>query len=266
MVAMSSLLNPILATERGPNLYRIGKKEDFMVDPVDGVITLRDNAIYFITSTVDLMGDRIVCGENTTIMGGSPYSSILKSTGLTEDSLLTSVYSLIIKDIQLQGSNTIDIAPNLFHSIINCIGVYNTSEFAQYYMHDNTQVTAINNIGEFEKVAGNTTQGIFIQGFDASVNNRASYIGALRNFYKINISARLDAPAGKTISMRPGKNGSSISSGEVTIVSGANPVNIFSQTLIDLSNSGYIEVFITNKTDATDITVIDLNVIIEKLN
>jgi len=45
-----------------------------------GVITLADNYTYFFTTTVDLTGDRIVAGQNTTIIGGSSENCRIKST------------------------------------------------------------------------------------------------------------------------------------------------------------------------------------------
>lgn len=77
--------------------------------PSGGVITLVANATYFITSTIDLTGDRLVCGSNTTIIGGSSENCRLKSTGLTGTALITSVYSLPLRNITIEA----DVALNL---------------------------------------------------------------------------------------------------------------------------------------------------------
>lgn len=77
-------------------------------EPVGGVITLADNVTYFITSTIDLLGDRLVCGQNTTILGGSSENCRIKSTGLT-NALITSNYSLPIRNITIEA----DLALNL---------------------------------------------------------------------------------------------------------------------------------------------------------
>lgn len=71
--------------------------------PVSGVITLADNTTYFITTTIDLNGDRIVCGQNTTIIGGSSENCRLKSTGLTIVPLITSAWSLPIRGITIEA-------------------------------------------------------------------------------------------------------------------------------------------------------------------
>lgn len=74
-----------------------------------GVITLADNVTYFFTTTVDLLGDRLVGGNNTTILGGSSENCRIKSTGLTGTALITSVYSLPIRNITIEA----DVALNL---------------------------------------------------------------------------------------------------------------------------------------------------------
>jgi hypothetical protein len=78
-------------------------------DAVGGVITLADNVTYFFTTVVDLLGDRLVCGENTTILGGSSENCRIKSTGLVGTALITSVYSLPMRNITIEA----DVALNL---------------------------------------------------------------------------------------------------------------------------------------------------------
>ena len=74
-----------------------------------GVITLADNVTYFFTTNVDLLGYRFVCGLNTTILGASSENCRIKSTGLTGTALITSVYSLPIRNITIEA----DVALNL---------------------------------------------------------------------------------------------------------------------------------------------------------
>lgn len=74
-----------------------------------GVITLADNVTYFFTTTVDLLGDRLVGGQNTTILGGSSENCRIKSTGLAGTALITSNYSLPIRNITIEA----DVALNL---------------------------------------------------------------------------------------------------------------------------------------------------------
>ena len=91
-----------------PNFVFIGQKADFP-SPVGGVITLGAGVTYFIADEIDLTGDRLVAGANTTIIGGSSENCRLKSTGLTGTALLSSVYSLPLRHFTIEA----DIAINL---------------------------------------------------------------------------------------------------------------------------------------------------------
>lgn len=86
----------------------VSSKDD-LPTAVGGVITLADNVTYFFTTMVDLTGDRLVCGENTTLLGGSSENCRIKSTGLTGTALITSNYSLPIRNITIEA----DVALNL---------------------------------------------------------------------------------------------------------------------------------------------------------
>lgn len=77
--------------------------------PVADVITLADNVTYFFTTTVDLLGDRLVCGVNTTLIGGSSENCRIKSTGLTGTALITSVYSLPMRNITIEAAIALDL-------------------------------------------------------------------------------------------------------------------------------------------------------------
>jgi hypothetical protein len=54
--------------------------------PVANVITLIDNASYRIVGNVDLLGARLVMGNNTSLIGQAPYYSQLSSTGISNTS------------------------------------------------------------------------------------------------------------------------------------------------------------------------------------
>ncbi len=84
----------------------VARKED-LPDPVSGVITLKDNYTYFFTNDLDLEGDRIVCGSDTTILGGSSENCSITSTGLGAGvALLTSEYTTPIREITLKDVDT----------------------------------------------------------------------------------------------------------------------------------------------------------------
>lgn len=91
------------------NFIFVGTKND-LPKSVNGVINLKDNYTYFFTTTVDLQGDRLVAGDNTTILGGSSENCRIKSTGIsTTTALLSSVYSLPLRNITLEAPYAINL-------------------------------------------------------------------------------------------------------------------------------------------------------------
>jgi hypothetical protein len=95
------------------NFIFVGSTND-LPSPVDGVITLKDNYTYFFTTTVDLQGNRLVAGDNTTILGGSSENCRIKSTGIATDvALLSSVYSLPMRSITLEAPFAINLQASI---------------------------------------------------------------------------------------------------------------------------------------------------------
>ncbi len=91
------------------NFIFVGTKND-LPPAVNGVITLKDNYTYFFTTTVDLQGNRLVAGDNTTILGGSSENCRIKSTGIATDvALLSSIYSLPIRNITFEAPYAINL-------------------------------------------------------------------------------------------------------------------------------------------------------------
>jgi hypothetical protein len=70
---------------------------------VGGVITLADGVNYIFTTQVDLGGARLVAGRDTTILGGSSESSRILSTGLVGTPLITSQWSLPMRNVTLEA-------------------------------------------------------------------------------------------------------------------------------------------------------------------
>jgi hypothetical protein len=79
--------------------------------PVSNVITLADNVTYFITSDIDLNGDRLVGAANTTLIGGSSENCTITSTGLGAGvALFTTEWTTPIRHIAFVDVDTaIDI-------------------------------------------------------------------------------------------------------------------------------------------------------------
>jgi hypothetical protein len=82
---------------------------DDLPPAVAGVITLQDNYTYLFTTVVDLAGDRIVCGQNTVIIGASSENCRIKSTGLVGTALITSEWSLPMRNITIEADIALDL-------------------------------------------------------------------------------------------------------------------------------------------------------------
>lgn len=90
-------------------LKYIEVKSDFPA-AIAGVITLVSDTTYFILGDIDLTGDRIVCGSNTTILGGSSENCSIFSTGLNAATpMITSEWSLPIRNISLTHGTAINL-------------------------------------------------------------------------------------------------------------------------------------------------------------
>ena len=65
-----------------------------------GVITLVDNVTYYFTNHLDLLGSRLVCGQNTTILGASSENCSITSTGLSaSEYMISSEYTVPVRHI-----------------------------------------------------------------------------------------------------------------------------------------------------------------------
>jgi hypothetical protein len=74
---------------------------------VGGVITLAADTTYYFLDIVDLLGARLVGGENTTLLGSSPQSSGVRSTGLGAGvALLTTQWTTPIRFFSFRDVDT----------------------------------------------------------------------------------------------------------------------------------------------------------------
>jgi hypothetical protein len=127
------------------NFIFVGSKND-LPTAVNGVINLKDNYTYFFTTTVDLEGNRLVAGDNTTILGGSSENCRIKSTGIATDvALLSSVYSLPIRNITFEAPYAINLVASIpsVHALdwfgvnfTNCAKVGIISSYNNFIMLD----------------------------------------------------------------------------------------------------------------------------------
>ena len=76
--------------------------------PISNVITLEDNTTYYITNTLDLVGNRLVGGQNTVILGSSSENSRITSTGLGVGvPLFTTDWTTPIRHVTFQDVDTV---------------------------------------------------------------------------------------------------------------------------------------------------------------
>jgi hypothetical protein len=100
---MSNLKHP------NKDIQFINSIDDFPA-AITSVITLESNVTYFICSTIDLVGSRLVCSSNTTIIGGSSENCRIKSTGLNAaTALITSEWSLPIRNITIEHGTALSL-------------------------------------------------------------------------------------------------------------------------------------------------------------
>lgn len=121
-ILYSDFSSSISAISSG-NIVFVQSKSD-LPTAVSGVITLLANITYFFTTIVDLTGDRIVCGANTTILGGSSENCVIKSTGLSSSTaLITSIYSLPIRNITITHGTALNLDGDATTTALDWFGV-----------------------------------------------------------------------------------------------------------------------------------------------
>lgn len=147
---------------------------------------------------------------------------------------------------------------------VNNVGISNSADVSQYYMNGNTTATVISSKGVEYKVAGSTTSSSVTSKF-TNTDNRATYVGALTRFFKVTATMSLTSGNGNQIGAYIAKNGTIVGDSEiyVTTNAGGRAENVMIQTLVQLTGNDYVEIFVENNTAANNITVTDLNVIVE---
>jgi hypothetical protein len=363
---------------------------------VGGVRTLAADTAYWFTKDIDLLGDRLVCGENTVILGSSSENVRLKSTGLVGTALITSTWSLPMRNIAIEADLALDldagVTPNTkaldwyavnfvdcgsvgrianysnfimsdsaflnagdleFDGTINTVGfiqvifsppvgqtairvpatatiarrlrvnfasfvvvpgatgidmnvaasvpvegyilgtvnfsgggsyttgvqyddnkaqfvnvrgVPNSSSVAQYTMSNNATVTVVGAPNTFVKIAGASSAGPYVQRFTLT-NNRATYDGAITQFFKVTAIGTILAQNNREIAFRIAVNGVPIAASQMQTNSEGlgRSAPLTSQAVVQLAQGQYVEVFVANLTNATNIIVNNLNVTLEPL-
>ena len=86
------------------NITYITTKSD-LPSSVAGIITLQPGN-YMITNHIDLTGDRLVMAGDTVLFGASSETASITSTGLTGNPLITSIYDLPMRNLEIRNVPT----------------------------------------------------------------------------------------------------------------------------------------------------------------
>jgi len=150
-----------------------------------------------------------------------------------------------------------------------CRGINNSSNIAQYYMQGNATATTISTASTFVKIAGATTTGSYVEKFDVTTtDNKAVYTGSLTGFYKVHVISACTAGNNQELEIAIYKNGSILtpSRSKGTTTGSGKAESLSCQDIVEMATNDYIEIFITNNTATTNVTVEDLNITVIRLN
>lgn len=150
---LQNQINTLTNNSPFPNMIFVNSKSDFPT-AVSGVITLAANVTYFITTTIDLTGDRLVCSQNTTIIGGSSENCFLISTGLNSSTaLISSAWSLPMRSLSITHGTALnlDATGNANQAIdwfgvnfTNCATVGTVKSYSNFIMTDCALLSSAN--------------------------------------------------------------------------------------------------------------------------
>lgn len=133
-------------------------------EPVSDVITLLDGYSYLFTLPVDLLGSRIVSGENSVIVGLSSENCSITSTGLdSATALVTSEYTMPMRFITIK-----DVGTSLdFDGTTNTVAL----DWTGVNFQDVDTVGVINNCSNFifNKGAFLTAKGLTFTGTSGTI-------------------------------------------------------------------------------------------------
>ena len=204
------------------------------------------------------------------------YSSFVAFGGGTAINVSTSavipVEGYILDTINFSGGATYTAGVQFNDNkalFTNCKGIGNSAEIGQCYYINNTTQNPIATTGVFEKILGTTTESSVNQKFNHT-NNRLTYTGGITRSFRVTASCSAQAITtnNTTILVRAAKNGVTIAESEsqATTSGTARNENFYSQAIVELATNDYLELWIANATNANNLLVTELNMIVEALN
>jgi hypothetical protein len=204
------------------------------------------------------------------------YSSFIVppgSTGIEVDpAAAIPVEGYILDTVNFAGGGTYTAGVSYSDNksqFINCRGVPNSASICQYTMLGNAIATVISGVNSFVKAAGPTLPGAFVERFSLS-DNRATYQGALTGFFRVTATLSVTSGNNNQIRARVALNGTTVPSSESVSTTGAGGrvEGLSCQGIVELQGGAadFVEIWLANGTGVTNVTVTDLNVILERLN
>lgn len=202
------------------------------------------------------------------------YSSVVAFTSTVGINVSTSatvpVEGFILDTVNFSGGSTYVTGVQEDDDKANwseCRGVRNSASISSYYMNGNAVATMIAVIGTAVKAAGTTTSAAISQRF-TNTANRATYDGAIQRDFKVSAVMSVESGNNNVIGIYIAKNGTLLAESEVYITTnaGGRAEAAACQVLLAMVDTDYIEIWVENDTSTSNVTVTELNVIVEALN
>lgn len=222
------------------------------------------NTIFILPSTLTITRRFRIIYSSLVVLSGETAINMSTSASIPVEGYILDTVNFSGGGIYLVGVQNTD-NKSLF---VSCRGIENSGSIAQYYMTNNVTATTISATNTFVKIAGITIPGTYVEKFNTATTNRAIYIGALTGFYKITVSVSAVAGNNQLLLFRIAKNGTTLAQSEVQETTSGNgrSQTLIVQDVVQLVTNDFIEIFVANGTATSNITVEQLNVIVERLN
>jgi hypothetical protein len=189
--------------------------------------------------------------------------------------LTQKVSALTNASLPLAGTETIHLISGgsnqktTVDNVVDRVQAVNESEkaYSHIYMISNATSTTISVAGTYTKIVGTTSINTN-QNFTNSTSNKSIYTGTNTKDFVATGLLSLTGGNNKDIAIKLAKNGTVLDHTlqQITTDGGGKFTNLtLKDLLIDLATNDYLEVFITNLTDTTAVTVEDLTFIITPL-
>jgi hypothetical protein len=150
----------------------------------------------------------------------------------------------------------------------NCAGIINSSKFGQYSETDNPLETVINSNNVPVKINTNSVASPLNQKFEVN-GNRLTYTSGKQGFFEVKCTLSATSENNNRLfSFYIAKNGVVIPSSKTEVTTASNnrteSVSIFTPVL--MSENDYVEIWVENNTDASNITITTINTMITKIS